>query len=45
MQAHRMLLLARSPVFYDMFHSNKSVMGQDVIITDTDPDAFNEMLR
>ena len=40
-----MLLLARSPVFYDMFHSNMSVMGKEVIITDTDPDAFNEMLR
>ena len=44
-KAHRLILKARSCVFFTMFHSELGLPGDDMEITDIEPDIFKEFLR
>ena len=46
-KAHRLILMARSPVMYEMFHASPSPLDTvAVAVTNVvDPEAFSQMLR
>lgn len=44
-QAHKYMLVTRSPVFFPMFCGDLQEMGDTVRIADTEPDIFRDVLQ